>query len=419
MIRSRHTVDDATRPEMVSGRSSGSPGSSERHGRLITAAVISVLGVAGLGVAIGTGLLDRPGWLGGTSSAASGSSGATSASGSGTSTSEGEVAPSAAPSPTPSRPLVGGWYAGASGLGVADGAFQRWLGQPVTIAGTWADQDAGAQQRLPTLSTEYASWTGAMDLAVGGTVLGSDENYAAAARGAYDARWRTAAKNLAARRGNVDAATFVRPFHEMNGFWYQNWRVTADNLEDYRASHARYVRILRAAMPTVYISWSPNFRDHSGLPIEQWYPGDDVVDCVAPDYYDDDDTPARLSVEAWNAEAGDVDANGNPLGPEAWRLFALKHAKPLCFPETGLKPTGGTTDHPQWIKAFNAWMNTHANTTTWPLGEPIPAEAAGKLLYSVYFNVPHDGLDGFTIHGRGANPKSERVFRTLNWGREP
>jgi hypothetical protein len=349
----------------------------------------------------------------GAASSAGVTSGATPSSAS----SAGAVTPS--PSPSPSGPVVGGWYAGASGLGVADGAFQKWLGQPVTIAGTWADQGARAQERLTPLSDEYGSWKGALDVAVAGTVLGSTENYAAAARGAYDARWRKAASVLAARRGKVDAPTFVRPFHEMNGFWYRNWRVTRANVADYRAAHARYVRILRAAMPSVYVSWSPNYRDHSGLPVEQWYPGDDVVDCVAPDYYDDHDTPARFSVAAWNAEADDVDRNGNPLGPEAWRRFALKHAKPLCFPETGLKPSGGSTDHPQWITAFNTWMNAHANTATWRAGDPIPAEAAGKVLYSIYFNVPHDGLNGYTIHGRGANPRSERAFRSLTWGRRP
>lgn len=331
------------------------------------------------------------------------------------------VAAVASPSPSPvlTTPVVGGWYAGASGLGVADGAFEKWLKQPVTVAATWADHSATVQTRLTPLATEYADWDGAIDIAVGGTVLGSSENYRAAATGAYDKRWRAAAARLSKLRGTAKTPTFVRPFHEMNGDWFDNWAVTADNAADYRAAHARYTRILRAAMPQVYISWSPNSGDHSGLPVQQWYPGDDVVDCVAPDYYDDTSTQARYDVAAWNTEAGEVDDLGNPHGPEAWRQFALAHGKPLCFPETGLKPSGGSVDHPQWIKAFNLWLNEHANTSTWHLGEPIPSQAAGKVLYSVYFNVSHGGLDGFTIHGRDANPKSEKMFRSLTWGRQP
>ncbi len=382
------------------------PGPVRRGPRtaVVASAVAAGLVLFAGGVALGTGLL--PGFGGSTEPSPAAQASPTV-----------EALPT--PTPSPSGPLVGGWYAGASGLGVANGDFEDWLGQPVTIAATWADQDAEAQTKLPTLRAEYKNWTGALDVAVGGTVLGSAENYAAAARGSYATRWRATAKNLAALRGDVDAPTFVRPFHEMNGFWYENWRVTADNVADYRAAHARYARILREAMPSVYISWSPNFRDHSGLPIEQWYPGDDVVDCVAPDYYDDDDNPGRLSVQDWDAEADNVDGVGNPLGVEAWRVFAQQHGKPLCFPETGLKPSGGSTDHPEWIRAFNTWLNTHANTAAWHLGEPIPAEAAGRVLYSVYFNVPHDGLAGFTIHGRGDNPKSERLYRQLTWGRAP
>lgn len=407
MTRTPHALDDVAGLALGSGQ----PGRPRRPRRGPRTGLIAAVAGAGL-------LLAGGGWAATTLGGSDAPRGAAS----GTTTASASAAPSPAaatptPSPTPTGPIVGGWYAGASGLGVAEGTFAAWLRQPVTIAGTWADQDARAQTQLTPLSSEYKAWKGALDIAVAGTVLGSGENYRAAARGAYDARWRAAAKTLAARRGKATAPTFARPFHEMNGFWYRNWQVTKANVTDYKAAHARYVKILRTAMPTVLISWSPNFRDHSGMPIEQWYPGDAVVDCIAPDYYND--VATHWTVAAWNAAADDVDPLGNPLGPEAWRQFALKHGKPLCFPETGLKPSGGGTDHPQWIAAFNAWLNLHANPTRWHLGEPIPAEAAGTVLYSIYFNVPHEGQNGFTIHGRGANPKSEKVFRSLTWGRKP
>jgi beta-mannanase len=202
----------------------------------------------------------------------------------------------------------------------------------------------------------------------------------------------------------------------MNGDWYRNWVVTSRNSADFKKAFARYVGILRQAMPTVYISWSPNYGDHTGLNVSFWYPGDEVVDCVAPDYYDDGDSDARVDIAAWNAEADDQDDEGNPIGPEAWRQFAEQHGKPVCFPEWGLKPEGRGVDHPEWIKAVNAWMNKHANTATWDLGRPIPAAAAGKVLYSVYFNVVHRNDAGFTIYGMKANPKSAAIFPRLRWG---
>jgi hypothetical protein len=313
---------------------------------------------------------------------------------------------------------VGGWYAGASGIGVADGSFAKWLGQPVNFAAFWADTDDEVQRTLPGLTSDYKNWTGGLDIAVGGTVLGSSENYASAASGAYDDRWRAAARVLAANRKNATGPTFVRPWHEMNGSWYKEWMVTSSNSADFKKAFARYVGILRQEMPQVYISWSPNWGDFTNLPVEQWYPGDAYVDCVAPDYYDDGNSEARFSVQAWNAESTDRDKNGNPLGVEAWRQFALQHGKPICFPEWGLKPEGDGVDHPEWIKAVNAWMNKNANTATWALGADIPKSAAGKVLYSTYFNVVHEGQSGFTIYGTGANPNSAAVFPQLKWGNQ-
>ena len=61
-------------------------------------------------------------------------------------------------------------------------------------------------------------------------------------------------------------------------------------------------------------------------------------------------------------------------------------------------------------------LTKNANTATWQIGENIPKAAAGKVLYFAYFNVCHEGDCSFTIHGQGANPESESVYRGLKWG---
>ncbi len=310
----------------------------------------------------------------------------------------------------------GGFYFGASGIGVPNGEFQDWLGQPVTMASTWADTSDEVQRQLWALTAEYKDWKGGIDIAVGGTVLGTSENYAAAASGAYDERWRAAASVLARTRKDALGPTCVRLWHEHNGSWYKEWMITRENSADYKKAFARYAGILREALPEVCISWSPNWGDHTGLPIDMWYPGDHVVDVIAPDYYDDGNGAATQSVSAWNEEADDLDGNGNPFGVEAWRRFALAHGKPIAFPEWGLNPAGDGSDHPEWIKAVNAWMNKHANTASWPAGGEIPKAAAGKVWYANYFNVRHGNTDQFTIFGTGANPQSSAVFPDLKWG---
>ncbi|MBK6873888.1 MAG: hypothetical protein IPK24_00310 [Kineosporiaceae bacterium] len=301
---------------------------------------------------------------------------------------------------------MGGWYAGAGGVGVADGSFAAWQGEPLSIVGTWADGSDEEQRTVSGLTANYSGWKGAIDIAVGGTVLGSGENYSAAADGAYDARWRQAAQTIASVRKGASGPTFLRPFHEFNGTWFPEWSVNSGNVGDFKAAFRRYAGILREALPEAYIVWCPNSGDHSGVPVDTYYPGDDVVDVIAPDYYHDgySEDPSSTS---WRG--------GSPLGIEAWRQYAAKHGKPMGLPEWGLKPDGGG-DSPEWITAVHTWSAQHANTATWQIGAKIPAAAAGKMLYMAYFNVVFGGDPAYTIHGYGANPRSEAVYQSLTWG---
>jgi lipooligosaccharide transport system ATP-binding protein len=248
--------------------------------------------------------------------------------------------------------MVGGWYAASSGSEVTTAD---------TIRGTWADTTDPVQRRLPALE-EFSAWPGAIDLAVGGTVLGSGETYAQAAAGEFEDRWRAAAHALSAARGAATAPTFVRPWHEMNGDWYEEWIVTAGNVEDYKKAFARFAGILRAAMPQVIIVWSPNDGTHTDLPVTSMYPGDRVVDVIAPDSYDW--TPGSWTVEQVAAYIHRGTAS-DPSGLESWRRFAEQHAKPVALPEWGLcRRAGCGGDHPAYISAMHTWMSGHANTAT-------------------------------------------------------
>jgi hypothetical protein len=309
---------------------------------------------------------------------------------------------------------VGGWYAGATGQGVLDGDFAAWLGQPIGVVGTWNDTTAEVQSGQPSLTGELAGWKGAIDIAVAGTVLGSGETYARAARGDFDQRWKQAAATIAEARKGATGPTFVRPWHEFNGDWYGEWAVNAQTVEDYRAAFRRFAGILEAAMPGLYVVWSPNDGNHQDLPVSQMYPGDDVVDVIAPDSYDW--TGSSQIDQAAVRQYMNRSDGGEPAGVETWRQFAQRHGKPMGLPEWGLCSRSGCGgDHPAYVEAMNAWMTENANTATWQLGQPIPRQAAGKLLYSIYFNTVHQGDRGFLIRG-GPNARSSEVFRQLRWG---
>lgn len=180
---------------------------------------------------------------------------------------------------------MGGWYAGSSGPAVTTAD---------TILGVWADTSDAVQRSLPALE-EVSAWGGAIDLAVGGTVLGSDETYAQAAAGDFDDRWKAAAKALAGARAAAMSPTFARPWHEMNGDWYDEWIVTVENVEGLQEGLRAVRRSTAGGDAAGGHRLVPNDGTHTDLPVTSMYPGDEVVDVIAPDSYDW--TPGSWTVE--------------------------------------------------------------------------------------------------------------------------
>jgi hypothetical protein len=301
-----------------------------------------------------------------------------------------------------------GWASGASGDRVVDGSFGAWRGSPVTATGTWDDNSAAAQSTLPTLTGPLANWAGDLDIAVGGTVLGSGESYAQAAAGAYQNRWAELAQTLQRLRGDKPGITYVRPFHEFNGNWYKEWQVTPDNVADYRAAFRRLAQTVTATCSRCKIVWSPNNGTSSGSasPIDA-YPGDDVVDVIGIDSYNANGNTVVTDAQAWTTYATTT-RNGIPVGVEMWRQFAQSHGKPLSLPEWGLNSGSGGGDNPAYIQGMHDWISEHA-------AQPGNPDVAGKVVYDVYFNIAMGGNTGFLIKD-GPNANAARTYLSLTWG---
>jgi hypothetical protein len=301
-----------------------------------------------------------------------------------------------------------GWTSGGAGHGMADGSFGAWRGSPVTIIGTWNDTDAGTQTKLPTLTGEYSSWTGDLDIAVGGTVLGSDESYEAAANGAYQARWTEMAQTLQRIRGDKPGITYVRPFHEFNGNWYRNWQVTPGNVSAYQSAFRRMAATIRTNCPRCRIVWSPNNGTSRGSAApQQAYPGDDVVDVIGVDSYNANGNTVVTSARAWNDYAH-ATQDGAPVGVEMWRRFAEQHGKPMSLSEWGLNSAYGGGDNPAYIEGMHSWISAHA-------ARPGDPAVAGRIVYDVYFNIAMGGNKGFLIKD-GPNAQASAAYRRLRWG---
>lgn len=115
-----------------------------------------------------------------------------------------------------------------------------------------------------------------------------------------------------------------RPFHEMDGDWFW-WGKTRCSVQEYKDLFQFTVRYLRDVknVRNILFSWSP---DRSALTKEQYltyYPGDDFVDVVGMDQYNDLKTAAGVTTAA------------NKL--KIMSDYAIEKNKVAALTETGLQ----------------------------------------------------------------------------------
>jgi hypothetical protein len=90
------------------------------------------------------------------------------------------------------------------------------------------------------------------------------------------------------------------------------------------------------------------------IPLNEWYPGDDVVDIVGIDAYD---AGVPVGMNRWNRIYTQPDGIRDVL------QFAAAHGKPLSIPEWGLWPSGANTlggdDDPAYVDGIAGIVRTN------------------------------------------------------------
>lgn len=299
-----------------------------------------------------------------------------------------------------------GWLSGASSGYAADGSFGTWRGEEVTVAGTWVSDNAG-QVELWTIQpgAEYGAWNKPLDIAIGAIQDDQGESWAAAASGAYDARWRQSAQNMKAvwtNRGKPEANLMIRFAHEMNGNWYP-WKVRAGEEANFRAAWIRWSNIVKAEMPQAKRIFNVNKDSSGGMARAQdLWPGKQYADVYSVDWYNNYpfcDTTACLDSE-WTK----VNADGSPVGPEKHRQLAESFGVPFAISEwsnSALNQEGGGGESPVFMTYMNTWMRAHAGT------------GAGQLYYEILFNL----WTRYAVYGPENNqPVTADRYRQLTWG---
>lgn len=299
--------------------------------------------------------------------------------------------PAASSAPTervvPQIPL--GAFLGSGEQGVQKVVpFQRWLGTEVTVGHTylpgerWEDIEGSRGILEP-----WARWRRAdpdRQLVVNVPMVAPNEDdmddgevarhLRAGASGKYDRHFRKLAERLVGE-GVADAILVVG--WEMNGDVYSS-RCGPDK-EAWKAYWRRIVQTMRAVPGTRLRFDFTASRGPDAVPWVDCYPGDDVVDIIGSDSYDQ---PEGGSFERYVAE---------PYGLEAHARFAALHGKPMSFPEWGLFRN---SDNPEYIQGMYAWMVSH--------------------------NVIYQTITDYCPHGVWScddNPRSSTAYRELFGGK--
>lgn len=160
-----------------------------------------------------------------------------------------------------------------------------------------------------------------------------------AAAGAYDEHFRVLAQRLV-DLGATD--TILVLGWEMNGTTYTH-RCGPDP-EHWKEYWRRIVTVMRSVPGQRFrFDFAPS-RGTDAIPWPECYPGDDVVDIVGMDSYDQ---PHGMSFDEQVSE---------PYGLQFHVDFAREHHKPFSYPEWGLFRNG---DDSTYMLRMLAWMEEH------------------------------------------------------------
>lgn len=173
------------------------------------------------------------------------------------------------------------------------------------------------------------------------------------AKGTYNEHFRKLAENLVKYNlGN----TILRLGWEFNGGWYTFRALNAQKAEAYAAYWRQIVTTMRSVegAGNLKFVWNPT-QVWIPYPLEKAWPGDEYVDYVGVDVYDDSWAPDTYplppnastdQVQAIREKVWDKILNDPNHGILAFKSFAERHGnKPLTFPEWGVDSRGGKSDH--------------------------------------------------------------------------
>ncbi len=265
------------------------------------------------------------------------------------------------------------WRSGVNGDPVIDRrsveAFCNWRGRacPVAMAYTARDDWDKMTTGSDWMFDNFAGFPGQLVISQGLTPNGHPRDRFAdlqsCAAGQHDQRWRGFGTDMVSHgRG----ASIVRLGWEFNGT-FMPW--SAFDSQTYIDCYRHAAQAIRQTNPAVVLDWTINSHGTPGEACDgvstNCYPGDDVVDIIGIDNYDQG--PSAASAADFERIAD------RPDGLNWIYDFAVAHDKRFSVGEWGLAPGSDWNTHgenPQFIRWMYDWFRAHA----------------ADLEYEAYFN---------------------------------
>jgi len=298
--------------------------------------------------------------------------------------------PAAPTAPAVSGPPQMGVYRWANQSTNID-AFERWLGGPLVWAEDFVGNETWDNVAWPVWWLEgWSPWKQqkpgrrlilSIPLLPGprdgsgplqGDAKGEKVSLEEGAAGKYNARFKILAENIVKHHLGD---TILRLGWEFNGGWY-TWRASGKE-----AAFAEYWRQIVKTMRAVpgaeqlQFCWNPTL-GYQQFPAEKAWPGDEFVDFVGVDVYDESwikdgyPWPAGASAEVIEARRtlvwNDALLHGDH-GLAFWSKFARAHGKPLTIPEWGvnnrvdMKDQHGGLDNVYFIEQMHRFIMDPTN----------------------------------------------------------
>lgn len=225
-----------------------------------------------------------------------------------------------------------------------------------------------------------------------GSPSSSQTTLAQVAGGAGDTYWTALGNAIKTYANAYQSQIVIRLGWEFNGNWYQwgignSWNTATDLINAWR----RAVPLIRAKAPNVRFEWCislgtgiANSANTAAGGLAAAYPGDDVVDLIGADVYDQWNSGWLniLNGTGWSATTA---------GLSQLRTFAQQHNKPEAYTEWAChNGANGHQDNPYFIAAMYAWFSQgnvdhqcYWNSNSGGVGAPLQGHEVPIIVGSI------------------------------------